>query len=110
MGLFEPHVERIRDGYREKLTRHAARRRTDYLARWTAWRGIVRSGGLYVWLRLPEANRYRHGRARCSRRRSAKACCMCPGEYCYPGEGQPVRRNTIRLSFGVQSCAKIRKA
>ena len=25
-----------------------------------------------------------------------------PGEYCFPGEGEPIRPNTIRLSFGVQ--------
>jgi 2-aminoadipate transaminase len=32
-----------------------------------------------------------------------------PGEYCYPAAGEPVRRNSLRLSFGVQSCAKIRE-
>jgi 2-aminoadipate transaminase len=32
-----------------------------------------------------------------------------PGEYCYPMHGEPLCRNMIRLSFGVQSCEKIRE-
>jgi 2-aminoadipate transaminase len=32
-----------------------------------------------------------------------------PGEYCYPSEGAPVRKNMIRLSFGVQTPDKIRR-
>ena len=32
-----------------------------------------------------------------------------PGEYCYPAAGEPVPRNSLRLSFGVQSCAKIQE-
>jgi 2-aminoadipate transaminase len=32
-----------------------------------------------------------------------------PGEYCYPGEGEPSRADQIRLSFGVQSAENIRR-
>jgi DNA-binding transcriptional MocR family regulator len=32
-----------------------------------------------------------------------------PGEYCYPAEGQPLRKDRIRLSFGVQSEANLRR-
>ena len=30
-----------------------------------------------------------------------------PGEYCYPNMGEPIRPNTMRLSFGVQTPEKI---
>jgi DNA-binding transcriptional MocR family regulator len=30
-----------------------------------------------------------------------------PGQFFYPDEGAPIRRNTIRLSFGVQSPGRI---
>jgi 2-aminoadipate transaminase len=30
-----------------------------------------------------------------------------PGQYCFPAEGEGVRYNTIRLSFGVQSADRI---
>jgi len=29
------------------------------------------------------------------------------GEYCYAAEGEPIHRNTMRLSFGVQPPDKI---
>ena len=32
-----------------------------------------------------------------------------PGKYCFPQEGEAVQNNTMRLSFGVQSCDKIRE-
>ena len=31
-----------------------------------------------------------------------------PGHHCYPTEGQQVERNTMRLSYGVQSPESIR--
>ena len=30
-----------------------------------------------------------------------------PGEYCFPETGVPIRHNTIRLSFGVQTPDRI---
>jgi len=30
-----------------------------------------------------------------------------PGHYCFPKQGEPVQHNTIRLSFGQQTPAKI---
>ena len=66
------------------------------------------SGGLYVWVQLPDGvpagpdgllfdTAIREG------------VLYVPGQYCYPAMGEPVRRNTIRLSFGVQTPDKIRQ-
>jgi DNA-binding transcriptional MocR family regulator len=32
-----------------------------------------------------------------------------PGQYCFPNEGEPIQDNTMRLSFGVQTMARIRQ-
>jgi 2-aminoadipate transaminase len=32
-----------------------------------------------------------------------------PGDYCYPVEGEACRKDTIRLSFGVQTAEDIRR-
>ena len=39
----------------------------------------------------------------------AEGVLYVPGEYCFAPLGEPVQRNTIRLSFGVQSREKIRE-
>ena len=39
----------------------------------------------------------------------AEGMLYVPGEYCYPNEGAPRAKNTMRLSFGVQSCENIRR-
>ena len=61
---------------------------------------IVPSGGLYVWLTLPESIETGPGGSLFDRALEAGVLYV-PGQYCYPREG-PRRTNTIRLSFGVQ--------
>ena len=72
------------------------------------FRGVEPTGGLYVWLKLPE-----HLAAGPSGpfldASVAAGVLYVPGEYCFPSEGVPVRKNTIRLSFGVQTEAGIRR-
>ena len=43
------------------------------------------------------------------RRAAADGMLYVPGECCYPLEGCPRRRNTLRLSFGVPSIEDIQR-
>lgn len=106
-GLWPPHLERLRSGYRQKLAAALAAAE-EYLTPLPGVQWFRPQGGLYLWVHLPPgldagmagplfAAALRHG------------VLYVPGEYSYPGAGQPVCRNTLRLSFGVQSCAKIRE-
>lgn len=63
-------------------------------------------GGLYVWLELPEdVDASEEGRLwQCA---MEAGVLYVPGHYCYPHHGAAVKRNSIRLSFGVQDCAGI---
>lgn len=70
-------------------------------ARWE-----VPKGGLYVWLRLPPA--IEAGlESPLFDEALQSGVLYVPGEYSYAPEGEPVAKNTIRLSFGVQSPARI---
>jgi len=107
MGLFQPHVERICDEYRRKLTAmlEAADR---YLAPLEGVQWFKPAGGLYVWVRLPEhIETGMNGKLFDTAMR--EGVFYVPGEYCYPTAGEPVSRCAMRLSFGVQSCEKIRE-
>jgi 2-aminoadipate transaminase len=63
-------------------------------------------GGLYVWLSLPETVDA-GPRGALFDRAIAEGMLYVPGEFCYPAEGSPLRKNTMRLSFGVQSPERI---
>lgn len=105
-GLLDPHIDKLRSNYREKLDAmlQAARQHLAPLGcRW-----VEPGGGLYVWLTLPE-----HVDAGPAGRlfdlALEQGMLYVPGQFFYPAEGEPVHKNTIRLSFGVQSPAKIRE-
>ena len=66
------------------------------------------TGGLYVWLRLPEGIDTGLSGPLFDRA-VAEGVLYVPGEYCYPSEGRPVPKNVVRLSFGIQSCESIHK-
>ena len=107
LGLLEPHLKQIRARYAEKLaaTLEAA---DAHLGPLPGVEWIKPQGGLYVWVRLPEgmdAGLHRPLFDAAVR----EGVLYVPGEYCYPGAGEPVCRHTLRLSFGVQSCAKIQE-
>jgi 2-aminoadipate transaminase len=107
MGLFDHHVERIREGYRRKLTAMLEAARAC-LAPLAGVQWFEPTGGLYVWLTLPP--RIDTGMDGPLFEAALKEGVLyVPGQYCYPSLGEAVCRNTIRLSFGVQSCAKIRE-
>jgi 2-aminoadipate transaminase len=106
LGLFDPHVERIRTGYRNKLSAmlDAAEELLGPIPEVT-W--IRPAGGLYVWLRLPP--QFDAGpNGPLFDLAISRGVLYVPGQYCFPSEGEPVQRNTLRLSFGVQPCDKIR--
>ena len=66
------------------------------------------SGGLYVWVTLPEgmeAGPESELWTRCVE----SGVLYVPGEFCYPTEGVPIQANSMRLSFGVQSEGQIRE-
>ncbi len=106
-GLFEQHVEKLRANYHPKLEAMLAAA-DEFLAPLdgVTWRRPT--GGLYVWATLPPEIDTGPAGELCERS-IAEGVLYVPGQYCYPAEGQPVARNTMRLSFGVQSCEKIRE-
>ena len=105
-GLFEPHGDKLRDTYRHKQAAmlEAA---DEFLAPLAGVRWMRPSGGLYVWLELPE-DLPAGPSGRLFDAAVERGVLYVPGEYFYPGEGEPVLRNTIRLSFGGQSADRIR--
>lgn len=110
-GELESHLPEIRAGYRAKRDAMLAALSQE-LGEFpgVSWRAP--QGGLYVWLTLPEAiDASEQGLLwKCA---TESGVLYVPGHYCYPSEfvvpGLSVERNTIRLSFGVQSCQGIRE-
>jgi 2-aminoadipate transaminase len=107
LGLYDSHVEKLRDTYREKLTTMLAAA-DEHLAPIAGVSYERPRGGLYVWLELPKhidtgTDGELFGRA------LDAGVIYVPGRYCYPQEGETPRDNMIRLSFGVQSPANIRR-
>lgn len=104
-GLFRPHVEKLRAIYREKLAAmlRACERHFGGVpgVRWHA-----PSGGLYVWLTL-DPSLDAGPRGKLFDRAVAAGMLYVPGEFSYASEGVLPQPNTIRLSFGVQTPARI---
>jgi 2-aminoadipate transaminase len=107
MGLYEPHIDAIRREYRQKL--HAMLEAADrYLAPISGTSWIPPTGGLYLWLELPpDIPTGPSGPLLDLAIR--KGMFYVPVQFCFPEEGEPVRENTIRLSFGAASCSGIRQ-
>ena len=106
-GLFDAHLAELRQSYRRKID--AILDAADaFLGPIGAVRWVRPKGGLYVWLELPE-----HVDTGLTGplfdRAVEEGVLYVPGEYCYPAEGRPVRKNMIRLSFGIQSRESIRQ-
>jgi 2-aminoadipate transaminase len=105
-GDYYRHLGGLRQTYRLKLdaTLAALDRELAPLAGRVTW--TRPSGGLYVWVRLP--NDFVTGStseffARCL----TAGVLVVPGEYCYPKTMNNVPRNYFRLSFGVQPIGAI---
>ena len=105
LGLYEPHLEQLREGYRAKL--HAMLNAADaYMAQLPGVHWIRPQGGLYVWLTLPEEIDTGPDGPLFSRAMESGVLYV-PGQYCFASEGETRGKHTIRLSFGVQTAEKI---
>jgi 2-aminoadipate transaminase len=106
-GLFDAHVETVRARYRQKVEAvlDAAER---FLRPVGAVDWVPPSGGLYLWLRLPEG--VDTGLAGpLFDRAVAEGVLYLPGAVCFPAEGRAIPANTLRLCFGFPSCDAIRR-
>lgn len=107
LGLFEKQVETLRARYATKLQTmlDSVKEHFGPIAG-ASW--LTPHGGLYVWLTLPQQidTGYDGNLFDVAVKRGVL---YVPGEFCFPCEGAPVEKNTIRLSFGVQSCERIRQ-
>ncbi len=107
MGLFDPHVDQLRDLYRAKID--ALLEAADELLKPIGRVDWVRpTGGHYLWIRLPEETDTGVGGPLFDAA-AEEGVLYVPGEYCYPTEGGPVPKNMLRLSFAFPSCESIRK-
>jgi len=106
-GLFDPHLDRLRASYREKIDAmlEAADR---FLGGIDGISWVRPTGGLYVWLRLPQQIDTGLGGPLFDRA-VKEGVLYVPGQYCYPTEVPSPINNMLRLSFGIQSCASIRR-
>ncbi|GAB4484137.1 MAG: PLP-dependent aminotransferase family protein [Anaerolineales bacterium] len=99
-GLFEPHLQRIRDIHRE---------RRDVMMECIGWmlpgdvKFVYPDGGLFTWVELPELvdTTAMLGQA------MAQKVAYMPGREFFV-EGQPIRNNCMRLSFGGLAPERIR--
>ncbi|MFP6601873.1 MAG: PLP-dependent aminotransferase family protein [Pirellulaceae bacterium] len=104
-GLLDSHLQEICGQYQVKLSAMlAASDRWFSDLEGVTWRAP--SGGLYVWMEVPE--RIDTGpQGALFEAASREGVLYVAGGYCYAAEGEPIHRNTMRLSFGVQSPEKI---
>ena len=105
LGLFDAHLRKIRSSYRAKMqTMLTALEREFRGAGMVRW--IDPHGGLYVWVALPDdVSAGPDGRL--FDIALEEGVLYVPGQFCFPAEGEPVKKNSLRLSFGVQTPAKI---
>jgi 2-aminoadipate transaminase len=105
-GLFDQHVRELRVQYRAKTDAILAAAE-EYLRPIGGVDWVRPGGGLYLWVTLPEGiDAGMEGPL--FDRAVAEGVLYVPGQYCYPPEGQPAARNTLRLSFGVASPDRLR--
>ncbi len=105
-GELERHLPTILNGYRVKRDAMVDAL-SEHMADIPGVRWHKPTGGMYVWLRLPEhIDTSEQGEL--WPLATQHGVLYVPGHHCYPSEGQAVERNTMRLSFGVQSPESIR--
>jgi 2-aminoadipate transaminase len=103
-GRFEKHLDRLRDVYREKIAAFD-QSAEQHLAQLPGVRWQHPTGGLYVWVELPE-NVNAGADGTLFERAIDQRVLYVPGELCYP---ETPKKNTLRLSFGVPPADQIRQ-
>jgi 2-aminoadipate transaminase len=107
LDLLDGHIQHVRASYQEK--RDAMLSAADrWLSRLPALAWMHPHGGLYVWAEVPESIDTGPGGALFDRS-IQEGVLYVPGQFCYAPWGQPVPRNRMRLSFGVQSTDRIER-
>lgn len=105
--LYEVHVQRLCREYHAKL-KAMLDASEKHLAPLPGVEFLRPEGGLYVWLKVPaEIDTGPEGQL--FDLALEEGILYVPGQYCFPAEGMPAARNTIRLSFGVQTPERIRE-
>lgn len=105
-GLFDAHVAVLRETYRQKIDAILAAA-DELLTPLGNVHWVRPTGGLYLWLRLPEGiDTGLPGRL--FQQAVAEGMLYVPGEACYPDRAA-APRNMLRLSFGVPSAPVIRR-
>ena len=105
LGLFDPHIERIRDNYREKL-RAMLDAADQFLGPIAGVHWSRATGGLYVWMQVEGVDTSSNGPL--FQAALGEGVMYVPGVHCYPSQGESVQTDRIRLSFGVQPPDRIR--
>lgn len=105
-GWFDKHVTRLRAIYHEKVATIVSALES-YLPPILDVHYEAPKGGLYVWVRLPEEiDTGVDGPL--FQAAVNEGVLYVPGEYCFPAEGEPVRRHYLRLSFAMPDCDRLR--
>lgn len=105
VGLFDTHLQRIREAYGRK--RDAILEAADrHLSGLPDVEWIHPQGGLYLWVELPRGVNAGLGGPlfQCA---IDEGVLYVPGEYCFPSMGPSPRKQSMRLSFGVQNPERI---
>ena len=102
-GWFDAHVEHLRAVYRRKLDATLAAL-DQFVGPVAAIRWERPTGGLYVWVRLPEEIDTGLSGPLFDRA-VAEGVLYLPGECCFAGPSPP--KNLLRVSFGVPDCESI---
>ena len=106
LGLYEPHIALLRQTYAAKMQAMLSAA-DEHLAPLAGVKWSKPTGGLYVWLTLPEGMDARLD-GPLFNLAMEEGILYVPGEYGYPADGRTPPLNTVRLSFGVQTPDRIR--
>lgn len=106
-GVCERQVALLCETYRRKRDAMLAACE-EFLAGIEGVHWLKPAGGLYVWLTVA-ADIDAGFQGTLFDTALAAGVIYVPGEYSYASEGEPIARNTMRLSYGVQSQERIRE-
>ncbi len=106
LGLFDRHVEQLRESYRPKLTA-MLEALDEHLSDVPGVSWSEATGGLYVWLEVGGVDTGSGGPL--FQHALDEGVLYVPGIHCFPDEGESSRTDMIRLSFGVQPPDRIRQ-